>query len=133
MKFGEIVKQLRKSKGLSGNELAKRSGVSQTYLWQLEANKNNNPTPEVINKLAKGLDISYIELVQETEYFKDLFNKEVDKTASSIVENEKKYAGNSFDVEKLFTDTTNIEYKGIQLNAKEKQQALSLIKTLLLK
>src|SRR5690625_6952645 len=44
---------------MSARELSRRSGVSQGYLSQLETGKNNNPTKEVLMKLAKGLNVEH--------------------------------------------------------------------------
>lgn len=62
--FGEFIKQIRKEKGISARELARMSGVSQPYLSQIENNNRvQNPTVEIIQKLAKGLGVSNIELM----------------------------------------------------------------------
>lgn len=63
IKIGQIIKELRNEKGLSASELARRSGISQPYLSQLETGKNNNPTTEVIEKIAKGLGVHYTALM----------------------------------------------------------------------
>jgi len=58
---------LRKEKGLSASELARRSNISQPYLSQLETGENNNPTTNLLEKLAKGLNIDYFDLLARTE------------------------------------------------------------------
>lgn len=71
MAIGQEIKKTRKKKQLTLNELAKKSGVSQPYLSQLETGKNNNPTSDTLIKIAKGLDIPYIELLQKAGYIDD--------------------------------------------------------------
>lgn len=65
--FGEKLKTLRRGKGLSIRELAKRSNVSNAYLSQLENGKTKNPSYEIIGKIAKGLNISSKELLNMSD------------------------------------------------------------------
>ena len=75
MSLGEYIKQLRKDKGLSLRETAKRTKMSSSYLSQLENGHNTNPKTEILRKLAPILDITYIDLLAETDLIKN--NKEV--------------------------------------------------------
>lgn len=60
--FGLKVKQLRKGKGLSFQELKERSGLSVSYLNEIEKGKKY-PRTDKIEALAKALDTTYDELV----------------------------------------------------------------------
>lgn len=64
--LGEFIKQKRTEKNISSRELARRSGVSQPYISQLENNKVINPTNDILRKLAIGLGISYNDLLKKT-------------------------------------------------------------------
>lgn len=55
--------EIRKVKGWSQQELADKSGVSQTYISELEANKKQ-PTVPIAQKLALALGVSIGELLQ---------------------------------------------------------------------
>jgi transcriptional regulator with XRE-family HTH domain len=55
--LGQKIKQLRDEKGLSQNELEKRSGVSSKLLSKYE-NGRIMPTADTLKKIAQGLDIS---------------------------------------------------------------------------
>lgn len=55
---------LRHSQKLSQGELSRRSGISQTYISELETNKKQ-PTYPIIKKLAVALDVSITELIDE--------------------------------------------------------------------
>lgn len=68
MTFGEYIKSIRVDKGLSLREVARRSDISHPYLSQLENGKNTSPTPDIIRKLAKGLNLGYLELLQIAGY-----------------------------------------------------------------
>ncbi|MER2060007.1 MAG: helix-turn-helix transcriptional regulator [Niallia sp.] len=67
-KFGKSLRNLRKEKGLSIRELGKRSEVSHAYISQLENGVRNIPKPKIINKLAKGLGMPFIELMRVAGY-----------------------------------------------------------------
>ena len=63
--FGNRVKELRKSKGLSQEKFALLIGMDRTYYATVEAGKRNISL-ENIKKIADGFEISISEL------FKDL-------------------------------------------------------------
>ena len=65
VRFAHALKELRKSKGLTQEALAQRAGVDYKYLQKLEGSKPSSPTLSTLNKLAKGLQISLVELVQK--------------------------------------------------------------------
>lgn len=68
MEFGKLLKELRIKKGLAMRELARRSGVSQAYISQIEKGERGVPKPDVIFKLAPHLDISYSKLMNAAGY-----------------------------------------------------------------
>lgn len=55
---GEYLRQLRYSRSLSLRELAKKSGLSASYISLLENDLIENPSKESILKLAETLEIS---------------------------------------------------------------------------
>ena len=55
MDFKDYLKKKRKEAGITQKELAKRSGVSYSYLTKLEAGEQTNPTYEVLEALGKVL------------------------------------------------------------------------------
>ena len=58
MALGDVIRNLRMEKGLSPGELAKQSGVSRPYLWQLESGGKTNPSFDVLEKLACALGVT---------------------------------------------------------------------------
>lgn len=60
MTFGEKIKELRKSKKLSLQELSEKSNVNVMTLSKLE--NNSKPSALVIGKIAKALDYDIEEL-----------------------------------------------------------------------
>ena len=61
--IGNNLKKYRLSKGISLTELAERSGVSKSYLNSLERNIKNNPSINVINRLAEVLDTDLNDII----------------------------------------------------------------------
>lgn len=65
--FGQRLRALRTHKGLSLDELAAKTGVSKPYLWRLETAADANPSVDVAQKLADGLDVSVSALLSPPE------------------------------------------------------------------
>lgn len=78
MAFGKNLARFRKEKGLTQEELVKRSGVAISQIRRYEADKSS-PTLDVITKLAKALGASIDELV---------FDKATGVAASKILDSE---------------------------------------------
>ncbi|WP_165806730.1 helix-turn-helix domain-containing protein [Chitinophaga parva] len=60
MKLSEVLKSARKEKGLRLRQVQETTGISNTYISQLENGKNNSPSAEVLYKLCLlyGLDVN---------------------------------------------------------------------------
>jgi transcriptional regulator with XRE-family HTH domain len=63
-KFAIVLRRLRTEKNLTQEELAQRSGVDYKYLQKLEGQTPSSPTLSTLEKLANGLDIPIVELIQ---------------------------------------------------------------------
>ncbi|MEI6143457.1 MAG: helix-turn-helix transcriptional regulator [Mariniphaga sp.] len=59
MNIGETIKSIRKRKGLSQKKLAELSGISQTYLSQIEKFGVRNPSLEILTKISLALELPY--------------------------------------------------------------------------
>lgn len=57
MEIGERIKELRQKKGITVNKLANLSGVSQSYLRDIELG-NKQPTVEYLSYICEALGIS---------------------------------------------------------------------------
>ena len=55
--FGTRLRQLRKTRALTQEELAHRANLHWTYISDLERTRQT-PTLDVVNRLARGLDIT---------------------------------------------------------------------------
>jgi transcriptional regulator with XRE-family HTH domain len=63
---GKNAKKLRIAKGLTQEEFAERSGISQQYISDLERGRRN-PTVVSLYELAQALGVSHMELLQPEE------------------------------------------------------------------
>jgi transcriptional regulator with XRE-family HTH domain len=66
--LSEYVRRERERCNLSLRELARRVGIQASYLHGLEAGRFRQPSPEVIQRIARALDIRYSDLFALTGY-----------------------------------------------------------------
>lgn len=72
----EKLKELRKRKGYSLDELARLSGASKSYLWELENRDKRKPSAEKLVDIARVLDTTTDYLVDDNAGFDDAQVKE---------------------------------------------------------
>ena len=63
-RLAQMLKDLRKKRGLTQIELAKRAKITQPYIVNLERGDKLNPSLAVLRRLAKALKCSISELVE---------------------------------------------------------------------
>lgn len=63
MEFGDFLRQQRKQKQLTTSQLAEMTGLSQSYISNLENGNRKTPKIESIMKLADGLGVDYSKLI----------------------------------------------------------------------
>lgn len=66
--FGMFLRRTRKLAGLTLKELERETGISYSYLSQLETGARSIPSPEILQKLAEPLSVGYVQLMQEAGY-----------------------------------------------------------------
>lgn len=66
--LAQLLKRSRELLGLSVRAAAARTGVSSTYVSQLEAGVIKEPSPRVLYKLAEAYGISYTDLMRAAGY-----------------------------------------------------------------
>lgn len=59
-----MLKQLRKARGLTQKDLAKRVGITQQAIARYEA-QERTPSLRVLKRLAKALDVDMVELLND--------------------------------------------------------------------
>lgn len=62
-RLGMKLKQIRTQQGLNQTDMAKKVRVTQAYIAMLEKGREN-PTLDVLRRLAKALKVSMAELVE---------------------------------------------------------------------
>jgi XRE family transcriptional regulator, master regulator for biofilm formation len=72
MVIGEQVKKYRLEKGLSISALAEKAGVAKSYISALERNIQQNPSIQLLEKIADVLHISVDHLIKPDVETKDL-------------------------------------------------------------
>lgn len=75
LEFGNYLRELRKKKKLTIRQLDTYSGVSHSYISQVERGNRGIPSPEILEKLAKPLGVDYEELMIKAGYMKEVKEK----------------------------------------------------------
>lgn len=88
-KFGDEIKKLRKDKNISIRKLGELSGISHAYISQIENGKRGNPKPDLIKKLAKALDVRYVDLLIKAGHLPEMDENKKKRIEDSEHENEK--------------------------------------------
>ena len=65
MNIGDKVKEAREERNMSQYRLAKITGISSSYISELENGKYRNPSAEVLMKLSRALGISVSKLLSK--------------------------------------------------------------------
>lgn len=63
-KMGSMIRRLRESKPMTQDALAKKVGVTQSYIAQLESGRKTSPSLPRLKRLAKALDVSISALLE---------------------------------------------------------------------
>jgi len=120
--IGDFIKEKRKDKGISARELARRSGVSQPYLSQLENGKNDKPSPNILNKIAEVLEIPNGTVMLVAGYIEDPFNPVQHKNLTDQLEIE--------DIKELLETKEKVSYNGKVLTDEERKRAIGILDAL---
>lgn len=83
--IGERIKSLREKKGYSITKLADLAGVSKSYLSYIERNVQNNPSLQVLAKIALHLDTHIDYLLGQEQSPKIWVDEVLDEEWQSII------------------------------------------------
>lgn len=72
MNLGDTIQRLRADRGLSSGQLAKLSGVSRGYLWQLETGGKEKPSFDVLERVAAALGVDVSEFSEQEVAISDI-------------------------------------------------------------
>lgn len=64
--IGTNIRKYRKEKNMTQKDLGSYIGISNTYLSDLEVGRTN-PSIKTLKRIAKALDVNYVELLRDTE------------------------------------------------------------------
>lgn len=67
MALGDRLKELRLKKGQSLQEVADAIAASKAHIWELESNRSQNPSLEMLQKLAGHFKTTVAFLIEEPE------------------------------------------------------------------
>ncbi len=86
--FGQLVAQLRLSRGMSQGQLAQATRLSRTYIYHLEKGMRTNPSTHVAESIARALDLPGTEKRQLFSSFNKLTGQyiEVEQTESVLLD-----------------------------------------------
>lgn len=117
--FGKQFKELRNSKNISLRQLERQSGVSNSFISQIERGKRNIPKPSTLEKLAKGLRISKEEIFKMAGLETD---NSIDKYKPDWA-NEK----DVLELDKFLQTNGEMTFKGVELDAEQKQRVTEVL------
>ena len=87
--FGEYLRKLREGQKLSLREMAAKTGVSVSYITQMENGKRKAPGPDVLKRLAPAYNVPVRDLLKAAGYMEDL--KEIKSVLSDEEEVERAF------------------------------------------
>jgi len=70
--FAEYMRNLREGQKLSVREAAAKSGVSVSYITQIENERRKTPSPEVLKRLAPAYNVPVRDMLKAAGYMDDL-------------------------------------------------------------
>ncbi len=86
MNIGSNLRVIREKKKIGVNALARISKVNSGYISAIERGEKNNPTMDIINKLASALNVNAEELLKEhKEISQKSFSYENLKTVEDVM------------------------------------------------
>ncbi len=56
-KLGEVVRELRETKGFTAMQLAERAQVALSYITLIEAGQQGNPSRQIVQRIARALGV----------------------------------------------------------------------------
>jgi transcriptional regulator with XRE-family HTH domain len=111
--FGDELKRIRESRGMTVNQLAMYSEVSSATISRVENKKRGVPRPKYIKKLAEALKFPYTDLMRLAGYAGDEVTKELSIEETELNEERKRLANiivNIKDPEKKKQAIAYLEY-----------------------
>ncbi|MFC5531024.1 helix-turn-helix domain-containing protein [Cohnella yongneupensis] len=141
--FGAYLERTRTMKGISMRHLAKKSGVSQSYISQLEKGSRGVPTTEIVRKLADALEIDFMLLsekaghLNKNDWFSDRFAKILEELPPEELlefyfiaqqkQNNPITSSNDVDLVNILNSAATVFYQGKALAPTDRQRILDML------
>ena len=122
MTTGDRIKAARKAAGVTQLELAKRIGVTESYISMYERNKRN-PKLETLRKIALALGVDLDELIPEKPGFLGI-------RLTSDLDVYREYIGTLSDLSKIDPLRERMHYAFDQLNKRGQEEAVKRVEEL---
>lgn len=87
--FGKNIRRIREAKEIGVNKLSRLSGVNASYISALERDEKNNPSVNILEKLASALGVSVDDIMRGESSTYD--NSELDEKRNVIQEETEVY------------------------------------------
>ena len=68
MNIGERIKMIRKNRNISQSELSEITGISRSYISEMEKGKYENISINILCDLCRGLELTPNDLIPEEMY-----------------------------------------------------------------
>ncbi|MCK1986266.1 MULTISPECIES: helix-turn-helix domain-containing protein [Peribacillus] len=132
--FGDYLRELRGNMSL--REVAVNAGISHTYIRNLELGKKNDPSHEVLAKLAKVYKVSYGNLLSKKFKYIDFpvlpEYKKTDSQFLSTMESFERFKleGAHLDLKKILEGDFSVFYDEKKISFEKKQLILGILSAL---
>lgn len=123
MSFGDELKKIRESRGMTVNQLSMYSGVSAASISRYETGDRGIPKPPTIEKLAKGLKYDYTQLMKIAGYIEEPLEISPEEAAQKIMSYLDAELTNEEIVEKI-----TLRVDGIQITDDEMDEFISFVR-----
>lgn len=114
--FGDYMKHLRETKGLTINQLAAAAGISGSQISRIENGLRGVPKPATLRKISEATGVPYEELMDHAGYLQDQ-----GLTGDEVVP-EWATSKDKRDFRKMLEDDGELMFDGIPLDKEDKQR-----------
>lgn len=82
---GENLKRIRKTKKMTLKQLEEITGITNSYISAIENGRKKNPSTEILEKLAKALDVNVVDFYDKS-VLTDKDKKDINKDLNEVMQ-----------------------------------------------
>ncbi|NHN29454.1 helix-turn-helix domain-containing protein [Paenibacillus agricola] len=116
--FGSYLKSVRLQKGISVNQLAFDSGISNAQISRIENGLRGIPKPVTIRKLAEALKVPYEEMMDQAGHIREERMHEVPAWATHK---------DKRDFKKMLEEDGEVMFDGMPINDADRQRIMDVL------